>query len=113
MFKYLLAMLVVAGLMIGYTAKTSAEDAPKDGKTIFTESKCTMCHSIKALTIETKGKAPDLSLVGDKHNAEFITKFLKKEEKMNDKNHPIAFKGEAKDLETLATWLESLKTEKK
>ena len=101
------------GLFIGYTASTSAEEAAKDGKTIFTEAKCTMCHSVKSLTIETKGKAPDLSIVGDKLKADFLMKYLKKEDKLNDKNHPIAFKGNDDDLKTLTGWLESLKTPEK
>lgn len=105
--------VVVAFLSLRTTAV--AADAPKDGKTIFVDAKCAGCHGVTAQGIEQakkNDKYPDLSTVGDKHNAEFLVKFLNKEEKVNDKAHPVKFKGEAADLTTLATWLAGLKAGK-
>ena len=44
----------------------------------------------------------------------FILRHLGKhnKEKMNDKSHPVKFKGEATELETLSTWLVGLKAGK-
>ena len=115
--KLTVLVIMLAVLFVGTNFAAKAQDAKaKDGKTIFEESKCTGCHSILAEKIEAKkknDKYPDLSGVGAKETPEFIKKFLKKEEKKNDKNHPIAFKGEDADFETLVTWLSSLKTENK
>jgi cytochrome c1 len=90
--------------------QSQADDAA--GKTIFTDSKCMMCHSMQSQGIEKKmasSKAPDLSTVGSKHNAEWMTKWLTKKETLNDKTHPMEFKGTEEDLKTLTTWLETLK----
>ena len=96
-------------------AQEKAVPVKKDGKTIFTEAKCTMCHSVNALKIESqkKDKAVDLSLVGDKTDAATFAKYFKKEAKINDKNHPFPFKGSPEELTTLTTWLGELKTPKK
>ena len=86
------------------------------GKSIFTQSKCASCHSItkqgiqKVAGEESKKDAPDLSAVGTKHNADWITKFLLKKETLNDKKHLKKFKGSDDELETLSTWLASLKS---
>lgn len=65
------------------------------------------------MTTKSKKKnVPDLSYVGTKHNSDFISKFITKQEKLNDAQHPAAFKGSDEDLQTLAKWLESLKASK-
>jgi cytochrome c553 len=95
---------------------TVAQDAPKDGKTIFTDAKCNNCHAITAEKIEALRKPmgkmlpPDLSDVGTRIKADFIAKYITKDEKLNDKTHPIAFKGTDDELKVLAAWLETLKT---
>ena len=82
------------------------------GKTIFTDSKCNACHSIESQQITKKmasSKAPDLSDVGSKHDAEWITKWLKKEVTQDDKKHPGTWNGKDEDLKTLSEWLATLK----
>jgi cytochrome c553 len=113
--KKLFFVAIAIVLAFGYMQISVAQDTPaatKDGKTVFTEAKCITCHAVAAEKIETtsKKKNPDLSGVGANHDAAFFTKYLNKEEKLNDKAHPMKFKGEAADLEILATWLASLKT---
>ena len=87
-----------------------------DGKTIFLESKCQNCHSIESQGIkrasEPKPGDPvpsDLSGAGLKHNASWITDWLNKEVELDGKKHLKKFKGSAADLQTLSTWLSSLK----
>lgn len=115
--KFALPLLAVLGLtaftMIAFTA-----DAAADGKTLFLENKCNMCHSIDSQEIASKlpkkseTGPPDLSTVGSRHNAEWITKFLKKEVEQNGKKHTKGFTGKPEDLQTIATWLETLKEKK-
>jgi len=94
-----------------------AEDAkPLDAKQIFLDKKCMACHSVDALTIaktNANSKAPDLSNIGSTADAAFFTKYLKKEVEHEGKKHGMAFKGTDDELAAVATWLASLKVEKK
>lgn len=84
-----------------------------DGKKIFTDNKCNMCHTIQSQGIESKkSDAVDLSNVGKDKTAELLNKYLKKEAKVNDKDHKSSFKGSDEDLKILVDWLLTLKTEK-
>jgi len=72
-------------------------------KTKFTEAKCNTCHAFSEYSIEAKNKspnnkAPDLSKIEIKYDRDFLTKYLHKEEQINDKKHPVAFKGTDEDL---------------
>jgi cytochrome c553 len=83
-----------------------------DGKTLFTDNKCNTCHSIESQDVKkTMGssKAPDLSDVGSKRNAQWITDFLQKKVDADGKKHPKGWTGKDEDLKTLADWLASLK----
>lgn len=104
-------MLLTLLLLIGFiNIKAQAAEEPK-GKILFKENKCVGCHAIETQGFIKKGKAsaPDLSNVGNKLKAEFIYKYLKKEEKQNDEKHPISFKGSDEELTTLTEWLVTLK----
>lgn len=106
---FLLFVIAIIGLY-GFAFSLNAEEP--SGKKIFVDSKCSMCHSVESADITSKKKdAIDMSGVGNKNNAEFLAKYLTKKEKLNDKEHKTAFKGTEEDLQALAAWLESLKTE--
>ena len=115
----------LASLLLGGVAFGDGAVAPKkveDGKAVFTENRCQSCHSIEALGIarkkpaegeavdKTDKKPPDLSDAGLKLKAAWFSKFLRKQEKLDGDLHPKKFKGDAADLATLSTWLETLKT---
>jgi len=81
--------------------------------------KCNTCHSIEtqqiAKTMKTvpssmaKNPPPDLSNIGADKTAEWITKFLKKEETLNKQKHPKTWAGKDDELKTLVDWLATLK----
>lgn len=101
---------VLVFIVLGLLNPVFAEDAP--GKKVFLAAKCNTCHSIEsqAITMTMKSsKAPDLSDVGSKHNAEWLAKYITKEETMNDKKHIKGWTGSKEDLQTVSKWLESLK----
>ena len=103
-------MSIVA--LFGFAFSMAQEKEP-DGKTIFVNSKCAVCHSVVSSDITSNKKdAVDLSKTGDTYKTDFIIKYLNKESKINDKPHKIVFKGSSEDLNTLAGWLNSLKTAK-
>ncbi len=106
-----LALMTLVVFSFGLAFPVQAEDSP--GKKIFMTSKCNTCHSIESQGVTktlASSKAPDLSNVGSAHNAEWMAKYIKKEETKNDKKHVKGWTGTKEDLDTLVKWLETLKT---
>lgn len=109
MFKKFLALTILLGLSISFINIGIANPSQdKDPKTIFVDAKCTTCHSIDAQGVETRKKTDktvDLSNLEGDHDAAFWMGYLKKNENLNNKKHPVAFKGDDADLEILINWL--------
>ncbi len=102
--------IAIAVISFFFASFITAEEPT--GKDIFLNSKCNTCHAIASQSITSKqaAKYPDLSTVGDKGIAQAtLVKYLKKEVKLNDKSHPVKFKGEDAQLNVLAKWLLTLK----
>ena len=103
------AMALVAIAMLA-GAGTNRANMP-DGKSLFVANSCNTCHSVTAQGVQKTGQstAPDLSGVGLKHNADWITQYLNKTVEMNGKKHMKKWKGTPADLTTVATWLAAQK----
>jgi cytochrome c551/c552 len=106
-----MAWLVLLGMTLGAPGAALAAD----GKALFESSKCVRCHSIESQGVAAKPKEgeedeeiEDLSKVGAERSAEWIQKYLRKEEAIEGKKHKQKFRGSDGDLQTLATWLASL-----
>lgn len=106
--KYTKFLSLIA-LFLFLTISAQAQEKKVTGKDLFQSAKCGMCHGVESEKLTTKGKAPDLSNIGSERKAEWLGKYLKKEEKLNDKAHALAFKGTDEELKTLSTWLATLK----
>ena len=108
-------ILIYLGLVITIVALygfafTIADEKSDDGKKLFVDNKCNMCHTVTSAGIESKkSDAVDLSTVGKDRTVEFLTKYLKKEAKLNDKDHKSSYKGTDEDLTKLVEWLSTLK----
>jgi len=104
---------------------TGTARAEKSGKELFLEKKCNKCHSIDSEKIAKKEepaeegeeaggeeeKPPDLSGIGKKQNADWLTKWMKKEVKNDDgKKHKGKFKGTDDELKAIVDYLAGLKT---
>lgn len=113
--------LLTSALVLVFTLASHgafAEDSP--GKKLFLANRCNKCHKIdvegvKRLEEPEAGKTvpPDLSGVGNEGDADWISKFVTKQEKSRTKNnklHQKKFGGTPEELKTLADWLGSLKT---
>ncbi len=115
--QFLIHVGLIALVFVFFSCSVFAEDSP--GKKIFIDSKCNVCHSIDSQGVAKKTTSnkpdgpPDLSNVGALHKADWMTKYLNKEEARNDKKHIKAWTGKKEDLEILVKWLETLKTEAK
>ncbi|GAB1370608.1 hypothetical protein MASR1M45_06690 [Candidatus Kapaibacterium sp.] len=114
-FKSTVAILALMGFLATVFVQFSFAEG-KDGKTIFEDAKCAACHSVTAASIEAKKKSdkvPDLSTLTADKDLEFFTKYMKKDEVLNGKKHPVPFKGSDEDLKIMLEWLMSLKAETK
>ena len=109
--KIIFSILMFAFLLMIVPVAPAADDP---GKTAFVDQKCNMCHGVEAAGIvkKSKGGPPDLSSVGIDHNADWLAKYLKKEEAVSGKKHAKEFAGKDADLQAIAKWLETLKTKK-
>lgn len=106
MFRSMLFGAVV--VMLGASVTAHAADEP--GRAVFDASKCNECHKITTLGLKSKGDAPDLAGVGDRHPTEWMKKFLLKQETTEKgKKHKKKFPGSDADLDTLVGWLSTLK----
>lgn len=118
--KRILAVTAAALLTAALSAPALAEEADKapQGKALFTKYKCNTCHSVESQDIKrlrppaatAAHKPPDLSKVGDTRGHEWIEKFITKQETIATRKHPILFRGTKDEKETLAAWLETLKS---
>ncbi len=107
--------LPIAGLFVfviaGFFAQTAmSDDSGAAGKKLFLDQKCNLCHSIppagiEAMTKSAAIKGPDLVNLTDKHDKEWVEKWLRLEETMNGKKHKKKFTGSDEELDTLVDWL--------
>jgi len=108
-----LALPIVFASVVGLLSAKANETL--DGKKIFMDQKCNMCHTvssagIQAINKSTTNKAPDLTGRLEGRDAAQIAKILRKEAKTADgKIHPKAFTGSDEELGALIAWLEQQK----
>jgi hypothetical protein len=89
-------------------------DMMMDGKALFEQHKCNLCHSVSAVEIESKTssdkmKGPDLSgFELDDMTFEDVAAFLRKSTELDGAKHKREFKGTDEELKTILDWLGSL-----
>ena len=111
--------LAVPALLAGVAVAplTAAQEGGElDGQQIFEASKCNMCHSVSTAGIEAKTtsekmKGPDLVDLEERHDAETLVEYLRKDAEIDGKEHKVAFKGSDEELGALVSWLMDQKTE--
>ncbi|MCX7908997.1 MAG: hypothetical protein N2560_05710 [Ignavibacteria bacterium] len=110
---------ILAGtLILVFSLFIVAQEPPKEeikidvekAKTKYLEAKCNQCHAHSDFGIESKNKspnnkAPDFSKIKIEYDKSFLIKYLNKEEAINNKKHPVAYKGSEEDLELLMSFL--------
>lgn len=84
------------------------------GQVAFLDEGCSTCHSIESHGIARKSKSdkmkgPDLSTIGDKHDAKWIVSYIERKTELDGEKHGKPYKGSAKDLADIADWLARLK----
>ena len=107
------AMLVFTLFLISSMApiaSAAGDEATPKGQVLFEQNRCNMCHSVSTAGIEAKAKSekmrgPDLVGVVAEKGAEWTTKFIKHEVKLDGNTHKKAYKGSDEDLKTIVDWL--------
>jgi cytochrome c2 len=102
-------------ILFAISFNASAFDDP-DGKQVFEDEKCNLCHSVSTAGIEAKTKSeklkgPDLVNLADSYEAKWIVKYVKKEADLDGKTHKKPFKGTDEELQALVDWLLEQKAE--
>jgi cytochrome c551/c552 len=113
-----LMAILGAGLVLGLVGTAAlptlgvnpvvANAADADGKAVFMDQKCDMCHDVStvgitATTKSEKIKGPDL--VNLKQDAEWMAQYLKKEVDLEGKKHSKAYKGDDAALNAMVSWM--------
>ena len=106
-FYIMFVILIIA--LYGVAFSMNPAEQP-DGKKVFTDNKCSTCHSIDSEGIVRKAKTDknspaDLSQIGSTFTKEKLTNYLTKKESLNDKKHPANFKGSEDELNAMVKWL--------
>lgn len=108
-FGFTLSVLATVFLLaLLYSGPTAQAQGAKDGKQIFLDQKCNMCHSVStagiaATTKSEKMKGPDL--VNVKEDAKTLTAYLKKTGDLHGKKHVKEVKLSDPELNTLIGWI--------
>jgi len=110
-----LALPFLFAVMAGLLADDKATIL--DGKKVFTDQKCQMCHGvssagIQATTKSEKLKGPDLTGKPASQDATKLADVLRKKSNTSSgKPHPKAFTGTDEELGAMIAWLQKQKAE--
>ena len=104
--------LLILGI-VAFSVPARAEEPA--GKAVLLQHKCQSCHSVTSAGIlpargEDSAEGPDLSNVGAAHSADWLNKYLLKQESKDGKKHKRRFPGTEQELNVLVKWLASLKS---
>ena len=104
------AAVLVLGIL-GATAQIGAQEAA-EGRKVFDQEKCGLCHAVASIGVEAKVKSdkmkgPDLGGY-ETEDKIFLFAYLRQEEKMDNKKHRRAAKSSDEELQALVDWLASL-----
>jgi cytochrome c5 len=103
---------VAPWMILGLLTAAVASAADDPGKAVFLAQKCNLCHSVQSQGVDRtmkSSKAPDLSTAGTTRTADWIEKFLKKEEMLNGKKHQKSLTATPEETTQLVKWLAGLK----
>jgi len=126
-----LTSMVILLSAVTFPFSGNAADQEADKKVaikIFKKYKCNECHTVTVADIgekvagktendednEEEGEAidpPDLSKVGDKYDAKWISGYLRKKNSIEGRKHKKRFKGKKEERQVLSLWLENLKSD--
>jgi cytochrome c2 len=103
---FIIGVTILMGSAMSGSLARGEEGSAEKGKEVYTAKKCGLCH-----TVDGSGgkKGGDLSDVGDKRDAEWLTKYMKDPKSLLPEAKMPAFRGSDEDLQALVAYLMSLK----
>jgi mono/diheme cytochrome c family protein len=109
-------LFAVSLLIVGFVCtayRVQAEDVPA-GQAVFLAQKCNLCHAVSSAGIEAKIRSEklaggDLKGIGERRDADWIAKFVRKEIELDGAKHKKLFTGSDEELQTLIAWLQAQK----
>jgi cytochrome c2 len=103
---FIIGMAILMTSSMGNRFAQAGEGSVEKGKELYGAKKCGLCH-----TVDGSGgkKGGDLSDVGDKRDAEWLTKYMKDPKSLLPEAKMPAFKGSDEELQNLVAYLTSLK----
>ncbi len=107
--RKLYALLLLMGFVV-LLAPANAD--AQDGKAVFLEKKCNVCHAIESQEVEktSKVKGSDLSDAGNTvESAEWLKGFLLKENESEAGKHKKTWKGTDEEMDAVIGWVMGLK----
>lgn len=112
MIKYIFILMIGIWMVVfsfGMRFAYGEEELVEKGKQFYTEKKCGLCH-----TVDGSGgkKGGDLSDVGSKRDAEWLTKYMRDPKSIIPEAKMPAFRGTDEELNALVAYLMSLKKAK-
>ncbi len=106
-----LATLLVFAFVVGFASFSRAADT--DGKALYLEKKCNLCHSIDSMGIAKKSekmKGTDLSDAGNQvSDAAWVKGWIQQTELKDGKKHQKKWNGSDEELGIIVSWVLSLK----
>jgi mono/diheme cytochrome c family protein len=108
--KHYIAVLAVGFILLG--GLLWAHEHATEGKQVFLDKNCNMCHAVSTADIEAKTRSqallgPDLATEGRELSEERMTAYLKRETDLEGKRHPRAFTGTDEELNTIIAWIQT------
>jgi mono/diheme cytochrome c family protein len=108
--KHILIFIIGTAILMGSAMSGSLargeEGSAEKGKEVYSAHKCAICHTINGSGGKMGG---DLSDIGDKKDAEWLTKYVKDPKSLMPEAKMPAFKGSDEELQDLVAYLMSLK----
>jgi cytochrome c2 len=101
-----LGIAILMGSVLSGRVVMGAEGSAEKGKEVYDAKKCGLCHTVDGSGGKRGG---DLSDVGDKRDAEWLTKYLKDPKALLPEAKMPVFKGSDEELQDLVAYLMSLK----
>jgi cytochrome c2 len=103
---FIIGMATLMTSSMGNRFAQGEEGSVEKGKEVYTAKKCGLCH-----TVDGSGgkKGGDLSDIGDKKDAEWLTKYMKDPKSLIPEAKMPAFRGTDEELQNLVAYLTSLK----
>ena len=112
MIQYIFILMIGIWMVVfsfGTRFANGEEELVEKGKQLYTQKKCGLCH-----TVDGSGgkKGGDLSDVGSKRDAEWLTKYMRDPKSVIPEAKMPAFRGTDEELNALVAYLMSLKKAK-